>query len=392
MQHRDDKRLEIFSSKVFVWTLSFIVLLLFLNGCSENPAEPVALKGKRTSASLPVTVTTVERKDVPVELRSVGLIEASVSIAIKSQVSGLLEKVAFQEGDLVKAGDLLFQIDPRPYRSRLKQAQAALTKDLAALDNARKQAKRYLPAAEKGYVSSEQSDQAQTTAATLEAQIIADEAALENARLDLENCTIRSPIAGYTGELFTDSGNLVKAAADQPLVTINQITPVKISFTLPELALTDVKKYRTAGEMDVRAESGDESFSGKLIFVDNRVDPASGTIRLKASFPNKKNQLWPGQFVSVWLRLATRTDAIVVPTRAIQTSQNGDFVYVVNSDQTVTQRPITLAFTAEDQAIIDVGLSGGETIVTDGHLRLRDGAAIKVLETDTPKAAPGDEK
>jgi multidrug efflux system membrane fusion protein len=328
---------------------------------------------------LPVKTAQVVRQDVPVELRAIGIAEAYSRVDVKSQISGLLVAVGFQEGDRVKAGDLLFRIDPRTYRSRLEQAQAALAKDLAALENARKQALRYLPAAEKGYVSFEQADQAQTNVATLEAAVQADQAAVASARIDLDRCTITSPISGYTGELSADPGNLVKAEADQPLVTVSQVAPIKVSFTLPEQALPEVKKQLAAGDMDVIVQIAEASMTGRLVFLDNQVNQDTGTIRLKAVFANQEHDLWPGQFVNVRLRLKIRKDAIVVPARAVQAGQEGDFVYIVKDDQTVDQRPVEVAFSDDVQAVIAAGLEAGETVVTDGQLRLRVGAKVKTV-------------
>lgn len=370
-------------------SLSILCVVTILNGCSENRSGRTVVKEKGSAQPLSVRIATVIRRDVPVELSAVGLAEAFASVAIKSQISGILQEVGFKEGDQVKAGDLLFRIDSRPYLSRLDQARAALAKDQAALENARKQAQRYLPAAEKGYVSAEQSDQAQTNVTTLKAQIQANQAAESSARLDLDNCTIRAPISGYTGELFEDIGNLVKAEADQPLVTINQISPIKVSFTLPERVLADLKKYLAGRGMDVIVDSEEMALTGKLDFLDNQVNQESGTIRLKATFANKIKQLWPGQFVNVRLRLSTRQDATVIPTRAVQAGQNGEYVYVVNSNQTVDQRSVTVAFSNDAEAVIDAGLDVGETVVTDGQLRLRSGVRVQVIAEQKSQAAPG---
>ena len=370
-------------------SLGILCILLIVTGCSENPAGQPVSKEKNSAQPLPVKTATVVRKDVPVELRTVGLAEASESVAIKSQIRGVLQEVGFKEGDQVKAGDLLFHIDSRPFLSRLEQARATLAKDQAALENAQKQALRYLPAAEKGYVSAEQSDQAQTNVATLSAQVQADQAAVSSARIDLDNCTIRAPISGYTGELFEDVGNLVKAEADQPLVTINQTSPIKVSFTLPEKNLIDLRRYLTSGDVEVIVNSAEVTLTGKLDFLDNQVNQESGTIRLKATFTNQSRQLWPGQFVDVRLRLTTRKDATVVPTRAVQAGQNGDYVYVVNSSQTVEQRPVTVAFSNDAETVVDSGLDRGETVVTDGQLRLRVGVTVKPVAEQSSQAAPG---
>ncbi len=365
-----------------------LCLLFILPGCSvsETQSDTGGKTARPRESSVPVSVATSSRKDMPVEVQAVGSVEPFVAVGIKSQVAGVLEKVNFREGDPVKAGDLLFRIDPRPFDARLHQALAALAKDRAALDNARKQAARYRPAAEKGYVSEEQSDQAQTSVAVLAATVAADEAAVESARLDLDNCTIRAPISGYTGALLVDQGNLIKAEADQPLVTINQVKPIKVSFALSEQALPELKKYLAAGSLAVQAVPDGyrgEPLVGRISFLDNRVDAATGTIRLKATFANPDRILWPGQFVYVRLRLTTRRDATVVPARAVQTSQNGNFVYVVNPEQRVEMRPVTLGFSVAGESVIETGLAAGETVVTDGQLRLAPGVKVRLAEADT---------
>ena len=369
------------------WLILALCVLLMLPGCSDSKAQGgnSGKTARSKSSSVPVSVATSSRKDMPVAVQAVGGVEPFVSVGIKSQVAGVLEKVNFQEGDPVKAGDLLFRIDPRPFAARLHQVLAALAKDRAALDNARKQAARYLPAAEKGYVSEEQSDLAQTSVAVLAAAVEADEAAVESARLDLDNCTIRAPISGYTGALLADQGNLVKAEADQPLVTINQVTPIKVGFTLPEQALPELKKYLATGSLAVQAAPdghGGEPLVGRISFLDNMVDPATGTIRLKATFANPDRILWPGQFVHVRLQLTTRRDATVVPSRAVQTSQNGNFVYVVNKEQSVELRPVTLGFSVDGESVIESGLAVGEKVVTDGQLRLAPGVKVRLVDAD----------
>lgn len=366
-------------------------LLLLAAGCSGGK-NAKGEGGRAKRPPVPVTVAVSIKKDMPVEIRAIGTVEPFVSVGIKSQVEGILEKANFREGDPVKAGELLFTIDPRSFSARVRQAEATLAKDRAALDNARRQAKRYGPAARKGYVSAEQSDQAQTTAASLAAQVQADQAALESARLDLDHCTIRSPISGITGDLLTDPGNLVKADADQPLVTINQVVPIKVSFTAPEQDLPEIKKYLAAGTLTVQAApngNAGQPQTGKLSFLDNTVDPTTGTIQLKAIFANRKRALWPGQFVNVRLFLTTRRGATVVPSQAVQTGQHGTFVYVVQKDRTVALQPVTVAFDVGREAVIAKGLAPGETVVTDGQMRLVPGAAIKEV---TLKAGPAEAK
>lgn len=359
-----------------------LCLFLMLAGCGAKE-EKKAGEGKPKPPPVPVSVALSLQKDVPVEVEAIGVAEAFASVGIKSQVAGILEKVHFKEGAAVKAGDLLFSIDARPFAARLAQAQAALAKDRAALENARKQAQRYAPAAEKGYVSVEQSDQAQTSVATLAAAVQADEAAVESARLDIQNCLIRTPLSGNAGELSADQGNLIKSSADQPLVTVNQVAPIKVVFSLPENTLPELKRYLGAGHLDVVAVPSGENvrpLTGRLSFLDNAVDSTTGTIRLKAEFANADRSLWPGQYANVRLLFTTRRAATVVPVPAVQTGQNGTYVYVVKKDSTVELRPVTVGFSRGDESVIEAGLEPAETVVTDGQLRLSPGATIKPVE------------
>ncbi|MCB2148655.1 MAG: efflux RND transporter periplasmic adaptor subunit [Deltaproteobacteria bacterium] len=385
MRDGDGRLLLLYAGRGLILALG---LLFILQGCSvsETQSDTGEKPARSKASSVPVSVATTSRKDMPVEVQAVGSVEPFAAVGIKSQVAGVLVNVNFREGDPVKAGDLLFRIDPRPFDARLHQALAALAEDRAALDNARRQAARYRPAAEKGYVSEEQSDQAQTSVAVLAAAVAAEEAAVESARLDLDNCTIRSPISGYTGVLLVDQGNLVKAEADQPLVTINQVQPIKVCFALSEQALPELKKYLAAGSLAVQAVPVGycgEPLVGRISFLDNMVDAATGTIRLKATFANPDRILWPGQFVHVRLQLTTRRDATVVPARAVQTSQTGNFVYLVDPEQRVELRPVTLGFSVGDESVIERGLAVGETVVTDGQLRLAPGVKVRFVQADT---------
>lgn len=360
-----------------------LMVLLILPGlvsCSEAPQRTSG--SPKTAAAMPVRVATSERQDVPVEVHAVGTTAAFARVEMKSQVSGLLDQIHFNEGDPVTAGDLLFSLDPRPFRSRLNQALAVLAKNRAALDNARKQMQRYLPAAQKGYVTNEQADEAETLVASLSAQVLADEAAVESARLDLENCQIKAPISGLSGELMVERGNLVKAASDQALVAINQMSPLKISFTLPESLLPALMKNRALGEMPVFIENPDpqkEPLVGRLVFFDHQINRENGTLQLKAEVDNQSHLLWPGQFVNLRLRMTTRKNATVIPTRALLTSQDGDLVYVVAADQHVAPQRVQVAFSAGDLTVIDAGLAAGETVVTDGQMRLKPGVKVNVL-------------
>jgi membrane fusion protein, multidrug efflux system len=367
-----------------------LLLAIFLvSGCSDNTGDK-GKEGGRSKKVVPVAIGLSEKKTVPVELHTVGTIEPFATVGIRSQITGTLQGVHFKEGADVKKGDLLFTIDPRPFVAQLNQAQGALVRDRAELNNAQKELERYSHAAQKGYVSTEQADQAQTKVATLSATVKADEAAVENARLQLEFCSIVSPINGHTGELLTDQGNLIKANADTAMVTINQIIPIKVSFNIPGKDLQDIKKYQAAGSLKVLVPVKDgEPLTGTFFFLDNTVDPTTGTIRLKAEFTNKDKVLWPGEFVDVRLILTARQDAIVVPTAAIQIGQGGTHIYVVKPDMTVEDRHVTTGTVANGETVIESGLQAGEKVVTDGQLQLTGGTKIEEPRNQSAPSSSG---
>jgi len=360
--------------------------LLLLPGCSPN-GKSETTGGQKKRGAAPVTIATSRHKTVPIELGATGSIEAFATVEVRSQVTGTLKTVHFQEGDEVKAGQLLFTIDPRPFAAALARMEADLARDRAELDNARRAGDRYALAAQKGYVSAEQADQAATRVATLSATVKADQAAVDAARLELDYCAIRSPLAGRTGEIRTDQGNLINANAATPMVTINQIQPVLASFTVPERHLKDIDKYRTAGTLKVMIadkSAAGEAPAGSLAFIDNTVDPASGVIRLKASFANMDRSLWPGQMVDIRMQLTLLPDSIVVPSQSVQTGQKGPYIYVVKEDKTVEYRPVTPGMRSNGETVIETGLQAGEKVVTDGQMQLADG--VKVEERNKPAA------
>ena len=331
----------------------------------------------------------MEQKTVPVEVRGIGSVEAYSTVSIKAQVAAELTAVHFQEGQDVRAGDLLFSLDRRPFEAALRQAEANLARDIAQAEQAHAQARRYVQLREEGVAAEAQTEQFEAEARALDATVQADRAAVERARLNLEYCTIRSPLDGRTGRLMVNVGNLVKASDDPALVVINQITPIYASFALPEQYLGDVKKYMAAGTLKVEAAGRDDparSERGRVSFVDNTVDTTTGTIRLKGVFPNAEKRLWPGQFVDVVLTLTETPNAIVVPAQALQESQAGEFVYVVKADGTVDSRPVETGQTVAGLTIVKQGLHAGEIVVTDGQLRLIPGAKVKIVEGNS--AAP----
>ena len=330
---------------------------------------------------VPVTVGVVTQKAVPMQIAVIGNVEPSSTIAVKAQVGGTLTKIHFIEGQDVKKGDLLFTIDTRPYEAALRQAEANLARSIAQFDNARAEEKRYEELVKKGYVSQTQYEQVRTNAAALEATVFADKALLENARLNLSYCTIRAPFTGRTGSLMVYEGNLIKANADTPMVTINQIQPVNVSFAVPEDDLPEIKRYMSGGPLRVEAflSKGDKNpAEGRLTFIENVVDTATGTIKLKGAFYNRDRRLWPGQFVHVVLTLTTQNNAVVVPTQAVLTGQKGQFVFAVKEDMTAEVRPVVVSRTSGEESVIESGLTPGEKVVTDGQIRIMPGAKVEI--------------
>jgi membrane fusion protein, multidrug efflux system len=324
-------------------------------------------------------VGTAERRDVPFDLAATGSVEPLQTVAVQPQIGGPIVRIAFREGQDVAKGQVLFQIDPRPYQAALAQAEAFLARDRAQAANAEQEAKRYAELAEREYVTAQQYDQARTVSAAAAATLAGSEAAVEEARLDLQYATIRAPISGRTGSLRVRAGNLVRVADAAPLVTINQIRPILVRFAVPAANLPLIQRYR-GEDLVVRAEpvGGGTPTEGQLTFVDNAVDTSTGTILLKGTFPNTDGVLWPGEFVNVRLRLYVERDALVVPATAVVTGQQGSFVFVVGADSAAATKPVKLGRTAGDVAIVDGELRPGERVVTDGQLRLQQGSKVQI--------------
>ena len=392
-----------------------ICLSAWLTRKEQAAAQPVEPPG------VPVKTATVGVESVPLQISAIASVQAYSTVSVKSEVDGQLMKVYFTEGQYVKKGAPLFTIDPRPAQSDLaqsqanqskavaqqRQAEANLARDTAQAKTAEVEAQRYASLYSDGVVSKEQYDQMRTNADALEAVVKADEAAIateresvsaakagvDSSKLQLGYHSINSPIDGRTGSLVVNQGNVVKATDTTPLVVINQVNPIYVSFSVPESQLSDIKRYMAQGALQVMAtipNDDGQPEKGVLSFTDNAVDTTTGTVRLKATFDNKQRRLWPGQFVNVVLTLATQPDALVVPSQAVQTGQQGQYVFVVKPDQSVESRPVVAQRTAGEKTVIASGLQPGETVVTDGQLRLRPGSKVKVTD-DTEQAATGHE-
>jgi multidrug efflux system membrane fusion protein len=335
--------------------------------------------GPRTKPAVPVTVTQAMEKEVPVQLKAIGTVEAFATVALKSQISGQIARVHFEEGSEVEKGDLLISIDPEPFLATLGQYKADLARNQAQEKYAREQAARYEGLVKEGIVAQDQYDLLRPNAESLAAAMASDRAAIRSAEIQLSYCSIRSPISGRTGTLDLHPGNLVKAN-DLPIVTIHQICPINVVFSIPEKRLAEVKTAMAEGELKIEAMIPDEpghTETGTLSFMDNAVNSETGTIKIKGVFANAAKKLWPGRFIDVVMTLASLKNAVTVPANAVQTGQQGQFVYIVKPDKTVEVRPVTVGPSMEEEIVIESGLASGETIVVDGQLRLVPGAAIE---------------
>ncbi|MFZ1974152.1 MAG: efflux RND transporter periplasmic adaptor subunit [Candidatus Acidiferrales bacterium] len=357
--------------------IALLAMSLVLSACTTRTAETAP------NLAVPVTVAKAEQKTVPINLTAIGTAEAYSTVSIKSQVNAILNEVHFKQGDFVKKGDLLFTLDARPFQSSLAQAQANLARDKAQEELNQVQATRYEKLYAAGVAPKEQYDQMRANADAQDALVHADEAAEESAKLQLQYCTIYSPVDGRTGALQVYPGNLVKENDVPVLVVINEISPIFVDFSVPEQYLGVVKKYMSGGRLQIQSTPYGDTVpeTGYLTFVDNNVDNTTGTIKLKGTFPNGDHRLWPGQFSTVSLRLAEEEKAIVVPSQAVQTGASGDFIFVVKSDDTAESRPVKVARQIDGESVISSGIAPGETVVTDGQLRLIPGIKVQVKKS-----------
>ena len=366
--------------------LSFLILMglsiltaLMFSGCSsEKKVDPAKARRDRPA---PVTVSPVVQKTVPVELSAIGNVEAYSSVAVKSRIGGELKKVHFREGQPVRQGDLILTIDPLPYEAALKQAQANVARTVALAKKADEDLRRYKDLIQKEYISQEQYDQARANVEALQATLKADQAAVENARLNLGFCLIHAPLTGATGSLLARPGAQIKANDDKAMVTINQVQPIYASFSVPEQYLAEIQKYAHQGGLKVKALLGDNeplAEEGRLTFIDNTVDSSTGTIRLKGTFANQDRKLWPGQFVKVTLSLTSQPNALVIPSQALQTGIKGQYVFVVTPELKAETRPVVVGRAFDGQTVIEKGLRAGEQVITDGQFLVVPGGKVQI--------------
>jgi membrane fusion protein, multidrug efflux system len=353
-------------------------------------SEAPAARAQTAVPSIPVTAGIVVAKDVPVFLHGIGTAQAYNMVAIKSRVDGQIIKVDFKEGQEVKEGDPLFQIDPRPYQASLEQAQAAKQKDEAQLAGAKLDLERYSKLLGTGYQTRQSYDNQTALVAQLQAAIKGDQAQIDNAKLNLGYADIRSPIDGRLGARLVDKGNLVHANDNTALVTITELKPIFVSFTLPQETLDEVREHQDKAPLIVRAYSGDGGkllAEGKLTLIDNSIDQSTGTIHLKARFDNQDERLWPGEFVSLRVILKVLPKVATVPSQTVQEGPNGHYAYVIKPDDTVERRPVEVASIQDGIAVVTKGLKAGERVVVEGQYRLTEGARVRLLSARPPGAA-----
>jgi multidrug efflux system membrane fusion protein len=323
---------------------------------------------------------------VPVRIDAIGNVEPYLSVQLKPRIDGQIVEVNFKEGQEVRKGEVLFRIDPRPYEAVMKQAQANAARDRAQAERARSQDTRYKELLSKNFISADGYAQIQTNAQSADAVALASEAAVENAKVQLDYTTIRSPIDGYVGRVLLQQGNIARAADPNAIALINQVRPIYVTFAVPEKHLSDIRTRMKSGRLVVDAVPSDSSrtISGQLAFIDNAVDQTTGTIKLRAQFANVDNVLWPGQFANVSVRLYDESDALVLPSRAVQNGPEGQFVFVVKDDMTVEVRPVTIARNEGELAIAAKGVQKGERVVTQGQLRLAPGSRVSIAAGPVP--------
>ena len=377
------------------WLVYLLVVVALLGaaawafGDRLRPAGDAAPTARRAPPAPEVTLATVARREAVIRLQAVGTVQPIKSVQIMPQVEGPIMRVAFSDGQTVRPGEILFEIDPRPYQAALGQAQGQLQSDQANLLSARQDLARTTQLAQSGFAARQSLDQQRARVAQLEASIKTAQARIDQARIDLERTTMRAPIGGRLSAAQLTEGNIVRPGQQNALTTIMQIAPIDVQFTVPQDQLPAVQSRQAAGRVDVAVFSPDtrtELGQGELVFIDNRVDQATGTVSMKARFANREGRLWPGQFVNVALELDKRPDAVVVDARAVQMGPNGRYVYVVQ-DNRAEPRPVRLVELQEQQGIVAEGLHGGEQVIVDGHVKVVPGGQVRVRDAQPRRAA-----
>ena len=368
--------------------LLILTAISVLTSCAKKDEAQASSQGARQAA--PVVVAVAEQRDVPVQLNAIGNVESYQTVQIRSQVNGQVQSIFFKEGQDVHKGQLLFQLDKRPFQADLEKAMGMLQHDEAQAANSRLQGERYNALESQGVVSKEQADQVRAQAKADASAVYADKAAVDAAKVQLQYTDIAAPIDARTGALLINVGNLVKANDTPFLVQLNQVTPIYATFSIPENQLDAVRKF-AAGDLRVLAYPKGQTTSpaeGKLSFIDNGVDMQTGTVKLKATFTNRDRRLWPGQYVDIVLNLSTRKQAILVPTKAIQTGQQGQYIYVVTPQSTAESRNVETSGTYQNETVVSAGISVGEKVVVEGQLRVAPNAKVAVQST-VPTSTPG---
>lgn len=374
-----------------VVAIAALGFFLYRRTSQKNQAKSQRDQAQAAARAVPVVATTVARRDVPIYLDGLGNVTAFKTVTVRSQVDGRLEKVLFREGQQVREGELLAQIDPRPFRNQLAQAQGALARDQAQLNAAKVNLERYRQLAAKKLIAPQQADDQAALVGQFEGAVQVDRATIDVARLNLDYSSIRSPIEGVTGVRIVDPGNLMRASDANGLVVITQLDPISVLFSLPQDELPHVMEELQRGAIAVEAWSRDGAqklSTGQLALVDNQINAATATLRLKAVFPNPQRLLWPNQFIKARLLLTTRKDALVVPVTVPQRGPEGTFAYVIQQDQTVQPRNIEVEHTEGDIAIVGKGLTEGEQVVVDGQNQLRAGSKVAARQAGQPGRTP----
>lgn len=381
------RRLKHFSLLILLGTAGFLAWQFWPFDSARSQENKTQEKTQTSAPPMqPVVVADAKAQPVPVEIGAIAHVQTISSVAIRSRIDGVIAKVPVKDGQEVKSGDVLFELDDRDAQAQLAKAQGTVLKDQAQLKYAQQQVARFSPLAQKEFLSRDQLEQAQSNAAALEGTLKADQAAVASLQVQLSYSVIRAPIDGKIGTIVFKEGNSIKANGDPPLATLNQLRPIYVSFSVPQRDLARIQKAMAAGSVKAVASiPGDEGEpqQGKLSYIENAIDPSTSTLSVKAAFPNSENRLWSGQFVNIKVTLSVEDQAIVVPSEAVQAGQKGSYVFVVKPDMTAEARPVTLDRTLGDLAVIGDGLKAGEKVVTAGQLRLRDGTKVQIT-TNVP--------